>query len=225
MDGHASDLRTGLPWQMVEIHEPVRVLFVIETAPERLMKVVECQPLADSSWWRTGGFAWPPSTRRPAACTSAETAALRSSMRPVERIARWLYLPPNGMPANSNIFRWPGFNPMETKPIRDADFLQATLVVCGAGARSCLRFALALLWLLGWVPSERVLSRITALTFSASIFAIAVTASGVLVLAGTRSVTVTFGNWFAVHDYHFPLVLMADRLSVPFLGLTVCCPA
>ena len=28
MDGAASDLRTGLPWQMVEIHEPVRILFV-----------------------------------------------------------------------------------------------------------------------------------------------------------------------------------------------------
>ena len=36
MDGHASDLRTGLPWQMVEIHEPVRILFVVETTPERL---------------------------------------------------------------------------------------------------------------------------------------------------------------------------------------------
>ena len=36
MDGHASDLRTGLPWQMVEIHEPVRMLFVVETTPERL---------------------------------------------------------------------------------------------------------------------------------------------------------------------------------------------
>jgi uncharacterized protein YbcC (UPF0753/DUF2309 family) len=40
MDGHASDLRTGLPWQMVEIHEPVRILFVVETTTERLMKVV-----------------------------------------------------------------------------------------------------------------------------------------------------------------------------------------
>jgi uncharacterized protein YbcC (UPF0753/DUF2309 family) len=30
MNGSASDLRTGLPWQMVEIHEPVRILFVIE---------------------------------------------------------------------------------------------------------------------------------------------------------------------------------------------------
>jgi uncharacterized protein YbcC (UPF0753/DUF2309 family) len=40
MDGHASDLRTGLPWQMVEIHEPVRMLFVIESTPEKLMQVV-----------------------------------------------------------------------------------------------------------------------------------------------------------------------------------------
>lgn len=40
MEGHASDLRTGLPWQMVEIHEPVRILFVVETSPDRLMKAV-----------------------------------------------------------------------------------------------------------------------------------------------------------------------------------------
>jgi hypothetical protein len=33
MDGHASDLRTGLPWQMVEIHEPVRLLMVIDATP------------------------------------------------------------------------------------------------------------------------------------------------------------------------------------------------
>jgi uncharacterized protein YbcC (UPF0753/DUF2309 family) len=40
MDGAASDLRTGLPWQMVEIHEPVRILFVVETTPEILLKVM-----------------------------------------------------------------------------------------------------------------------------------------------------------------------------------------
>jgi len=34
MDGAASDLRTGLPWQMTEIHEPVRLLIVIETTLE-----------------------------------------------------------------------------------------------------------------------------------------------------------------------------------------------
>lgn len=41
MDGAASDLRPGLPWQMVEIHEPVRLLFIIETTPEAMLRIVE----------------------------------------------------------------------------------------------------------------------------------------------------------------------------------------
>lgn len=44
MDGHSSDLRTGLPWQMVEIHEPVRLLNVIEARPEQLLAILERQP-------------------------------------------------------------------------------------------------------------------------------------------------------------------------------------
>ncbi|PPK69893.1 DUF2309 domain-containing protein [Actinokineospora auranticolor] len=40
MDGHSSDLRTGLPWQMVEIHEPVRLLLVVEATPERLSAIL-----------------------------------------------------------------------------------------------------------------------------------------------------------------------------------------
>jgi hypothetical protein len=56
MDGHASDLRTGLPWQMVEIHEPVRILFVIETTPERLTGVMNRNPplkqLVENRWIR-----------------------------------------------------------------------------------------------------------------------------------------------------------------------------
>lgn len=41
MDGAASDLRTGLPWQMVEIHEPVRSLFLIETTPELMNRIMD----------------------------------------------------------------------------------------------------------------------------------------------------------------------------------------
>jgi len=56
MDGHASDLRTGLPWQMVEIHEPVRVLFIIETSPERLTATLKRLPsveqLVANKWVR-----------------------------------------------------------------------------------------------------------------------------------------------------------------------------
>jgi NAD(P)H-quinone oxidoreductase subunit 5 len=79
---------------------------------------------------------------------------------------------------------------------------------------------LSMLWLLGWAPSERLMSTITGLTFSASAFALAVIVWK-LGTSGAPSVILSFGTWFAVHDYHFPLVLLADRISLPFLGLTV----
>ena len=45
MDGHASDLRTGLPWQMVEIHEPVRLLIVIDATPDAILAAAEKVPV------------------------------------------------------------------------------------------------------------------------------------------------------------------------------------
>ncbi|MCC6389016.1 MAG: hypothetical protein IT167_00335 [Bryobacterales bacterium] len=85
---------------------------------------------------------------------------------------------------------------------------------------------LAFLWLLGWVPGERIVSRITGATFSACVLALAALlwklgTGGENFAGGSPAVVVTFGNWFAVHDYHFPLVLMVDRLSLPFLAMTV----
>ena len=44
MDGAQSDLRTGLPWQMVEIHEPTRLAIVVEGTRERVRCVVEAHP-------------------------------------------------------------------------------------------------------------------------------------------------------------------------------------
>ncbi len=46
MNGAASDLRTGLPWQMVEIHEPVRLLMVIEAPPEAIQTIMARDPAA-----------------------------------------------------------------------------------------------------------------------------------------------------------------------------------
>ncbi len=45
MNGAASDLRTGLPKQMVEIHEPVRLHIVVEATPETLTRICERQPV------------------------------------------------------------------------------------------------------------------------------------------------------------------------------------
>ncbi len=44
MDGAASDLRSGLPWQMVEIHEPMRLLFVLETTPAVMLGILGRHP-------------------------------------------------------------------------------------------------------------------------------------------------------------------------------------
>jgi uncharacterized protein YbcC (UPF0753/DUF2309 family) len=44
MDGAASDLRPGLPWQGVDIHEPVRLLFVVETTPEAMLQIMNDNP-------------------------------------------------------------------------------------------------------------------------------------------------------------------------------------
>jgi len=64
MDGHSSDLRTGLPWQMVEIHEPMRLLNIVESHPDRLMKVLQARPgvkdLIDKGWIQL--VAWTPDT-------------------------------------------------------------------------------------------------------------------------------------------------------------------
>lgn len=54
MEGADSDLRTGLPWQMVEIHEPMRLLVVVEQTPAVLDAVIARQPalqeLVGNAW-------------------------------------------------------------------------------------------------------------------------------------------------------------------------------
>jgi uncharacterized protein YbcC (UPF0753/DUF2309 family) len=45
MDGAQSDLRTGLPWQMVEIHEPTRLSVIIEGPRDRIERVLNDNPV------------------------------------------------------------------------------------------------------------------------------------------------------------------------------------
>jgi len=56
MNGHLSDLRTGLPWQMVEIHEPMRLLLCVEATPETLLGIAsrqaEVRELVTGEWVR-----------------------------------------------------------------------------------------------------------------------------------------------------------------------------
>ena len=48
MEGAASDLRTGLSQQMVEIHEPIRILFIAEAKPESILSIMARNPLIDT---------------------------------------------------------------------------------------------------------------------------------------------------------------------------------
>ena len=54
MNGHHSDLRTGLPLQMVELHEPLRLLLIVEATPEALLQVAgrqaEVRELVVNEW-------------------------------------------------------------------------------------------------------------------------------------------------------------------------------
>ncbi len=45
MSGHSSDLRTGLSRQMVEIHEPMRLLTIVEATPETLLAIAGRVPV------------------------------------------------------------------------------------------------------------------------------------------------------------------------------------
>lgn len=38
------DLRPGLPWQMIEVHDPVRLLVIVEHKPEIVLKAVQSSP-------------------------------------------------------------------------------------------------------------------------------------------------------------------------------------
>jgi uncharacterized protein len=56
MEGGTGDLRTGLPRQMIEVHEPVRLLAIVEATPEAILHVAahnaEVSELVVNEWVR-----------------------------------------------------------------------------------------------------------------------------------------------------------------------------
>ncbi len=61
MNGASSNLRTGLPAQMIEVHEPVRLHLVVEALPETLEAIFARQPsiagLVKNEWARLAAIA------------------------------------------------------------------------------------------------------------------------------------------------------------------------
>ncbi|MFN7922330.1 MAG: DUF2309 domain-containing protein [Bryobacteraceae bacterium] len=114
MNGYESDLRTGLAWQTVEIHEPVRLLFAVEAEPERLMSAVRGNPqvaeVVENRWIRLvsidpqsgqvrvcRGGAWEVTEGEAAfddelyyrAASSADWYARKRGHLPIARIGAW----------------------------------------------------------------------------------------------------------------------------------------
>jgi NADH:ubiquinone oxidoreductase subunit 5 (subunit L)/multisubunit Na+/H+ antiporter MnhA subunit len=93
----------------------------------------------------------------------------------------------------------------------------ALLLVATPGAAFLV---LSLLWLLGIQLSERLIAGLTRL-----LYLLLLGLAGALVWRmwsnGLTPVRVSVGEWFRVADYHFPLALRIDRLSLPLVGATV----
>ena len=80
----------------------------------------------------------------------------------------------------------------------DQILLLLTVAVPGAAF-----LTLAVGWLLGWTPSERVASRLTSCAYAATtlaIFALAVRMFGL----SEPAVSLPLGSWFTIHSYDFP---------------------
>lgn len=89
-------------------------------------------------------------------------------------------------------------------------------LLCGIVLVPGLSFVtLALAWLAGWQPQERTITRLTALCYGTSATLALALVLG-MALTGHPRVVAELGSWFVVHEYRFPLRLLADSVSLPF---------
>lgn len=93
------------------------------------------------------------------------------------------------------------------------------LIAFVVAAPFCAFAGIGLLWLFGWKPRERILAAVSAVLYSAAGAAVAVLF--VITGQGNSETVVRLGSWFHVGRYEFSLVLLADRLSVPMMAMTV----
>jgi NAD(P)H-quinone oxidoreductase subunit 5 len=95
-----------------------------------------------------------------------------------------------------------------------------TLLITVVTIPGALFLMLGLIWLIGGHLPEKIIARLTKLTY-AVMTVMVVVIGWKMWLMDTTSVHVSLGNWFTVAEYGFPLSLVVDRLSLPFVGFTV----
>ncbi|MEO8096555.1 MAG: proton-conducting transporter membrane subunit [Acidobacteriota bacterium] len=96
--------------------------------------------------------------------------------------------------------------------------MSSELLAAVVAAPGITFLVLAVAWMLGWSPVERVLARLTA---AVTLFMTAGSALlGFRMLSGEGVIRASAGNWFRAGKYEFELGLLADNLSLPMVILT-----
>lgn len=90
MAGHQSDLRTGLPLQMVEIHEPMRLLLIVDASTDALLavagRVPEVAELVVNEWVQL--VSWDPDTGAMAIFEDGAFVPYTPGTAPIEHVTR-----------------------------------------------------------------------------------------------------------------------------------------
>ena len=73
--------------------------------------------------------------------------------------------------------------------------------------------------LVGWPPSERMVSRVIQIAVVIGLLS-ALTVLGVMLVQDQTHIPVDLGDWVSIPHYHFHVKFLFDRLSVPFVILT-----
>lgn len=79
---------------------------------------------------------------------------------------------------------------------------------------------IGLAWLVGGHLSEKLMAGVSRLAYLVMTLCV-VMIGWKMGASGLSSVHVNLGNWFTVAEYGFPLSLVVDRLSLPFVAITV----
>lgn len=97
--------------------------------------------------------------------------------------------------------------------------MPSLLVAIVAAPGLCFLF-LALIWLLGFTPSERNITRLSKfVALMASVGSLSL--AGAMWWNGTARLSASLGNWMHAGHYAFPVVLVLDWVSLPLFVLTV----
>ena len=98
------------------------------------------------------------------------------------------------------------------------EFLATTVLLCPALLLLCVSL-ISLIWNR---PPERLISLLSMILVSAALIA-ALGVLAALLLSGERELVLDAGNWIDLHEvsFHFHLKFVFDRLSIPFLILSL----